>query len=365
FVMLFIERAIELLKNFGNITYIIDLSFFETAYNYIRKFILDNADINYLEYNIQGFDVASGQIIINISKRKAKCDNKIKIIDNATKQISYIMQSQWNNAEDEYRFRLNLNDKLINQILQKINILSPLTLKELYPNKNLRTCCMLLNMEDEFLSIENKKDCYPYYQGSKSLPAKYSIPSFQKYFSYNTEKQNVINERLKKELEIKGVKNKKRIGFGERIVYDNPKVYIRQSAKEIIATYDENNSCANNSLYVFSLRDNTIKHKMFLKFLCGYFNSEIVTFYAQQRNIIRYFKGKQPQIKIGDLYAIRIPQNSILQNAISAIVDNIYNKNIDVIMGMKKIDKILYNYYKMAPIEIDYIRKSIKYFLSN
>ncbi len=365
FVMLFIERAIEMLNSCGSLTYIIDLAFFETAYMYIRKYLLENTTINYLEYNIQGFDVASGQIIINITKQKTKGDNKVKVIDNISKQTSYIAQKLWYNTEDEYRFRLNINDMEVNEILHKIYIQAPSTLKELYPHKNLRTCCMLLNMENEFLSQDKHKDCYPYYQGSKSLPNKYAIPTFKKYFSYNIEKQNNINEKLKKKLEKQGIKNKKRIGFGEKVIYNNPKIYIRQSAKEIIATYDENDSCANNSLYIFSLRDNSLKNKIFLKFLCGYFNSQIVTFYAQQRNIIRYYKGKQPQIKVGDLYSIRIPRNDSLQNAISIIVENIYNKNIDLIKGTKKIDKLLYDYYKISPQEIEYIEKSIKDFVSN
>ena len=84
-----------------------------------------------------------------------------------------------------------------------------------------------------------------------------------------------------------------------------------------------------------------------------------------QRNIIRYYKGKQPQIKVGDLYSIRIPRNDSLQNAISIIVENIYNKNIDLIKGTKKIDKLLYDYYKISPQEIEYIEKSIKDFVSN
>ena len=34
---------------------------------------------------------------------------------------------------------------------------------------------------------------------------------------------------------LEGIKNKKRLGFGEEAIYQNPKVYIRQSAKELIA----------------------------------------------------------------------------------------------------------------------------------
>jgi len=365
FIMLFIERAAEMLNDGGSLTYIIDFAFFETAYMYIRKYLLENTTINVLEYNIKGFNAASGQVIISVTNKKSKGDNKIKIIDNLSRHQYYIQQNAWYNPLDEYRFRLNINDKNLNEILNKINIKSPKTLKELYPDKNLRTCCMLLNMESEFLSSEKGSDGYPYYQGSKSVSDKYAVPAFNYYFSYDIEKQKKINDKLKKELEEKGIKNKKRIGFGERIIYNNPKVYIRQSAKEIIAAYDEKDSCANNSLYIFSLRSNTIKDKAFLKFICGYFNSQIASFYAQKRNIIRYLKGKQPQIKLSDLYNIKIPENCILQNKIAEITDNIYKKNITAQNGMKKIDNLIYKYYKITPQEINYIENSIKDFLAD
>ena len=116
---------------------------------------------------------------------------------------------------------------------------------------------MLLNLENLFVFDKPEKNLnvkiYPYYQGSKSLKYKFSKLINYKYFHYNKNLQDKINNDLKEELTKKGVKNKKRLGLGETIIYDNPKVYIRQSAKEIIASYDEMPSAANNSLYVFYL----------------------------------------------------------------------------------------------------------------
>ena len=102
------------------------------------------------------------------------------------------------------------------------------------------------------------------------------------------------------------------------------KYFIRQSAKEIIASYEERPSAANNSLYVFSLRDSDQKSKEYLKFMCGLLNSKLITFYAQKRNIIRYSNGKQPQLKTSDLYTIRVPGDENLQIHISKLVDEIY-----------------------------------------
>ena len=164
-----------------------------------------------------------------------------------------------------------------------------------------------------------------------------------KYFHYDKNLQDKLNDELKAELTAKGIKNKKRLGLGETIIYDNPKIYIRQSAKEIIASYDENPSSANNSLYVFTLRDSKKESIVFLKFLCGLFNSDIITFYSQQLNIIRFSKGKQPQIKTSDLYQIPVPTDIALQIKIAKLVDKIYSNSDDGEVIKMKLIKFLMN----------------------
>lgn len=237
----------------------------------------------------------------------------------------------------------------------------------MYPKKNLRTCVMLLDMEDKFTSPikSNTLNSYPYYRGSQGLKYKYSILKYDKYFHYDKNLQDNINDRLKKELILQGIKNKKRIGLGETEIYDNPKIYIRQSAKELIASYDEYPSSANNSLYVFSLRDNSEKSLVVLKYLCGLINSTIYTFFAQQRRIIRYNKGKQPQIKISDLYQIFIPTNDKLKKDVSSLVEKIYTNPTTAERCRKEIDILLYKYYGLGDDEVNIIEKSIESFLSS
>ncbi len=364
YVMLFIEHSLDFLKESGELSFIIDISFFETAYKYTRKYVLENSGIISIDYNIKEFGVASGQIILKLRKGPVP-DNEVKIYNAEDKQTSLIRQNQWNNPRDEYRFRLNLCSTA-DSIINRINSGSPVSLFELHPEKNLRTCAMLLDMESEFVSTEifDKGDMniYPYYRGSKSLKEKFSVLTCDRYLRHDKSLQHRINSDLKARLESAGIKNKKRIGLGETAVYDNPKVFIRQSAKEIISSYDENKSSANNSLYVFTLRDDSAESKKFLKFLCGYLNSEIVTFYAQKRNIIRFTKGKQPQIKVSDLYSIRVPEERALQNKISDLVDSIYNDRTGTDSYTEEINNLLYGFYQISDDEIRFIRKSIKAF---
>ncbi|MEA5534222.1 Eco57I restriction-modification methylase domain-containing protein [Crocosphaera sp. XPORK-15E] len=364
YIMLFIERGLKFLKSKGKLSFIIDLAFFETAYQHCRKFIIENYTINSLTYNLKGFDsVASGQIILEVTNTPPT-NNSILVTDAETRKTTLIEQSYWNNPKDEYKFRISYcsrSDKIVDKIFKK----NDPTLKELYPQKNLRTCTMLLNMEDQFTSdIKSiSVPSYPYYRGSKSLKDRYSTLKHDRYFNYDKNLQNSINEKLKEELTLKGIKNKKRIGLGEAVIYDNPKVYIRQSAKQLIASYDEKKSSANNSLYVFSLRDNTKESICFLKYLCGLLNSNLYSFFAQQRRIIRYNTGKQPQIKISDLYQIFIPLDEQLKKDIVFLVDCIYSDPLKSSKYKKQIDKFLFDYYELNNEEIEVIYSSIEFFL--
>lgn len=367
YVMLFIEHSLEYLKKNGKLSFIIDISFFETAYKYTRKYLLENVRIISIENNISHFSgVASGQLILKIQNRSTR-NNMVRVKDFCSNEIQKINQRSWLNEKDEYKFRLNFSDN-IQFLLRKINSKAPQNLKEQFPKKSLRTCAMLLNMEDRFIKVreEKQKNCnvYKYYQGSKSLYDKYCVPYYDKYFYYNKILQDKINDELKITLATQGIKNKKRIGLGNFLVYDNPKIFIRQSAKEIIATYDETPSASNNSLYVFSLRKGDKEAKEYLKFLCGYLNSSVITFYSQTREIIRYRKGKQPQIKTSDLCLIPVPKDIYLIKEISHLVNAVY-KNKYKKKYIVKIDEIINNFFGFSKNEIEQINRFISTYLKS
>lgn len=361
YVMLFIEQSIDFLKENGKLSFIIDLSFFETAYEHTRKYLLDKTRILSIEFNIKDFEVASGQVILEVQKTKVK-NNLVQIIDAETNVRIEVDQAIWNNPKDQFKFRFN-TCSLSAAIIDKIKLKKCPSLKSLYPKKNLRTCVMLLNMESLFV-FENKKSdskvkIYPYYQGSKGLKGKYQKMESTKYFHYDKELQDKVNDELKAELTAQGIKNKKRLGLGETIIYDNPKIYIRQSAKEIIASYDENPSSANNSLYVFTLRDSKKESIVFLKFLCGLLNSDIITFYSQQLNIIRFSKGKQPQIKTSDLYQIPVPTDIALQTKVANLVDKIYSNSDDDEIIKNEINSVFNDFFNITTEELDTMQNAI------
>ena len=366
-MMFFIEKSINLLKNGGKLSFILDLSFFETAFKYTRKYLLENTTIISIDTNITGFSVASGQIILKLIKQIPNSDHIVEINDSKFKDPIFIKQNEWYNEKDEFKFRWN-SSELDNKINEKLtNSKLSNRFGDLFPNKNLRTCTMMLDMEELFTCHKNnntdEKAMYPYYQGSKSLKEKYGSIQSEKLFFYNKKLQDEINDKLKVELESKGIKNKKRIGLGEQVIYDNFKVYIRQSAKHLIATVDIEKSSANNSLYVFSLRESTDSSLAKLYYICGILNSKAMTYYAQKTKIIRFSEGKQPQIKISDLLNLPIPTSSHLEKEISHLVEKIYkSKDEDRIPFIKDIDILLYNYFNLEDIEIQHLEKEITVF---
>jgi hypothetical protein len=361
YVMLFIEQSLDFLKVDGKLSFIIDLSFFETAYEHTRKYLLDNSQILSIEYNIKDFEVASGQVILELQKTKVK-NNLVQITDAETNVSIEVDQALWYKPKDQFKFRFN-TCSLSSAIIDKIESKNCPTLKSLYPKKNLRTCVMLLNMESLFVFEDKKTNLevkiYPYNQGSKGLKGKYQKLESTKYFHYDKNLQDKVNDELKAELTAKGIKNKKRLGLGETIIYDNPKIFIRQSAKEIIASYDENPSSANNSLYVFTLRNAKKESINFLKFLCGLLNSDIITFYSQQLNIIRFSKGKQPQIKTSDLYQIPVPTDISLQSKIAKLVDKIYSSSEDEEVVKNEINAVFNEYFNFTVDELETMRNAI------
>ena len=365
-VMLFLEHSLDFLKEKTQLSFIIDLAFFETAYQYTRQFLLEKTSIEKLIINITDFDVASGQIILQLSKNQQNKENNVFIYDEKTKQNYTLKQSIWDNPKDEFKFRYSFCD-ISDEIINKIKNKNDKTILAQYPNKNLRTCTMLLDMEDKFTILKTansvvnalQSNIYPYYQGAKSLSVKYDKFKFEKYFIYDKPLQDKINDHLRVELDKQGIKNKKRIGLGEAVIYENPKIFIRQSAKELIASLDYTKSASNNSLYVFSLRENNENTIFILKFVCAWLNADLMTFYAQRQNIIRFSEGKQPQIKIADLGTIPLPSDKSLQEKIVFFATQIIDFQIDIEFSKNEINKLVFEYYGLSATEIMHIQKSI------
>lgn len=344
--MFFLERGIKSLKKNGILSYILDIAFLTPPYKDIRKYILKLCKIDDVYLNLQSFHVGSGQLILTITKHKAKFSHLVRIHDHV--HISHIKQNLWNHSPYEFRV---IPPKVLT-ILHKIDRKSK-PLKTYFPKKSLRTNTMLLNLQDLFISKhKNYQYKFKFYQGSKSLKHPYGSLHNDYYFKYDSKLKNQVNNRIQTKLAKQGIKNKKRIGLGDLYVYTHPKLYIRQSATRIIATYSDQLDTSNNSLYSLSDRYERSGRKNDPKWattkLLGalaQLNSDLITFYAVETNIIQHIKGRQPQIRISKLKQIPLVNNLSIMLKCSKyagmIINHIGSKQTD----MKKIEQILNNYY--------------------
>lgn len=352
--MFFVENGLKLLSPNGQLIFILDIAFFETAYIDLRRYIIKNYYINSITKGFQAFEgVASSQIILNICNRQEA--NKSVIFNDYENAISSIIdQSIWDNEKNKFKIYIPL-DKQAKDINDKV--MKYPRLDVYYPGKALRTCCALTGKTDEFIVnplVEETHLVFPYIEGSKGLKSKFGELTPTCHIKYDYELQLAISEEFKKELELAGVKNKKRVTLGDKDAYLSPKIFIRQSATEIIATYTEEPFAANNSIYVLSNKSNTEQDINMLKYVCGVLNSELITYFCRINKIIRVEKGKTPQIKTSDLKEIRI---CLSDNYYQSIID-LVNKLLctpDDIESLTKLNKLIYEIYDIDESEQQFI----------
>lgn len=358
--MFFVENGLEALEINGTISYILDISFFETAFKDLRKYIVQNYYIDSIITGLNEFsNVASGQLIITIKKRKEK-NNEITLIDYATKSACTVNQAIWDSDDTEYKFfkpLLPIEEEIKDKV-EKFDLLS-----NIFPGKSLRTCCALTGRTDDFLVENNDEttDCtiFPFIEGAKGINGKFCKPKAHRYIKYDYDLQIEISNEFKKELENKGVKNKKRVTLGDKEAYLSNKVFIRQSSTEIVATFCSEPYAANNSIYILTTKNNDKKSVELLKYTCGILNSNLISFYSRICHIIRMGEGKTPQIKISDLKKIRLAIDESKFNTIISMVDFLLDNQKDKSI-YKELNQIVYDVYGISSEEIDYIENYLK-----
>jgi len=308
--MFFIEKFLLLANSSGTITCITDVSFFEHYYSGTKKLLLKRTKIDKIVTNLTSFEnVASGQLIIISSKNIDVKENSIKFFPNGIKSYPHtIPQSTWYDKNTKYQFYLPSEEQTQN-ILDLIDIKSR-ALESFYPFKLVRTGESVGVKENGF--VINKLDesdstaVYKYLEGSKSLDSRYSKLKPTRFFRFDITLLDERNELYRREAKQNNRKNPKVLGIGDKLAFDNYKILIRQSSDHICATFTENKYIYNRSFYSINNKNSSGESDQNLIFTLMLLNSRLITFYARATNIIKREKGKQPQIRLGDLKKIPI-----------------------------------------------------------
>jgi hypothetical protein len=147
-------------------------------------------------------------------------------------------------------------------------------------------------------------------------------------------------------------------------VFNKPKIIIRKTGNKIIASIDEKKYYYEQSLFSFSLNDNSID----LKFLLAILNSKVGNYLLKGTSFSK--KDTFPQIRLHWLkeFPIKLNSEGSLKNKIIELVESIQNlkKEIDKeklqtkIEQIKsktdyieeKVDEAVYKLYNLTPDEI-------------
>lgn len=121
-------------------------------------------------------------------------------------------------------------------------------------------------------------------------------------------------------------------------VFNKPKIIIRKTGNKIIASIDEKKYYYEQSLFSFSLSDNSID----LKFLLAILNSKVGNYLLKGNSFSK--KDTFPQIRLHWLkeFPIKLNSDSSLKNKIVELVESIQNlkKEIDKEKLQTKIEQI-------------------------
>jgi hypothetical protein len=353
-IMFFLEKAVKLSKINSTTFYVLDIAFNDVPYRYIRKYLLSHTYINKIITGLSEFEnVYSDQILLQFSKRQfsLKYNHSVSYYKkfNTESQKHITEQSIWLNNRF---FEFNLPYKKdLNHIIKRMESFPSLSL--LFPNKLIRTCMSLAGHEDEFI-LKNYKNkdtinipVFNYIQNAKNLPEKYSDIINPEKVVYDENLKDKLNQFYRKDAYNEIRRQPKALGLGQLYSYLNPKIFVRQSADKIIATYTENKCAANTSFYIINAHDDDGNDSnVDLKYLLGVLNSKILTFYALTKQIIITGNKKQPQMMIKPFKTLPIPPSN--DRALINIVDYIllYKKRkINTSYFEDLIDGMVYELY--------------------
>ena len=349
-VMLFLERALSLLKQEGVYTYIIDIGFFEKVYAQIRNFLC-RYRIDEIVTNLSAFEnVASGQLLIrgtNIRTNGFTCVVKDDF------QPTEIALTETNLSSDTISL-------ISTSSVDRFDSEKFVPLEEIC---NVSCGLEFGALRDLFLAATKKGQKYHRaVNGSSSVPARYVLVWSEPKDGY------VLFDKAYEARLVRDGRNISDTGkvvhfiSGDESKYLMEKLLIRQSAMEIVATYDDQKHYALRSLFVCTLKDSAYS----LLYILGILNTRFATGFAWSNGIIRYSKGKQPQIRVSGLnsfpikVAKRTEQLPIVNVVKRVIAAKQHDIDADVSALEQEIDELVNALYGLTEEEKSLVRAATK-----
>jgi hypothetical protein len=363
-VMFFIEKAINLLRIHGGMSFIIDANFHESSFRYIRKYIAERTRICYFIDKFSTFEcVNSDQVILALSKplitRDLTKDEFIYFQEfNDIQNKKSLMFPQKGVLEDaEFNFAVKKYDVSVNDAKPLSAFYDTVTGVQIGIGGTRRY--KGVDIEQLFYADSRKnKNYYPIISLKSSDFYRYCKVKFNRFLNFDINLGYEINKAVSKcNIAIPKYEQYLRV----------PKVIVRQSSASITATYTEEYAVAEYS--AFSIKEKM--HGCSLKYLLSVLNSSFVTYYCLKNKIIKTGIKKQPQIRIKGIDSIPIRQISmaeqkpfigLVDKILSATEDDDYLQNSSKQAKVKEyaceIDQMVYKLYGLTKEEIQIIESA-------
>jgi len=369
--LLFIEKAIGILKEKGTMTLITSNKFMSQAYGEgVRKILLKNRIIEIINFDYNAFETATVETAVLLVKKEYQIDNKINILDIKNKINSLSLEERKQTYQSFFEnlelnnFRINLTEEKI-ELIKKIRIGSFRVDDICYVTKGAEIHNSKEKIgKDEFIFENKDKEDYKKYTEGKYID-KYIIKKVI-YLNYTPEKHKapIFPELFESEkLILKNV-----IGdSGIQAVYDLQGLYNNDALINCVPYYllqGLSYSQVKNKVK----KENVALSKIFsLKYMISVLNSSLMTWYYEELLGfgLHFYPNHLKQLPIKK--AIEIEQKPFIE-----LVDKILNitktedylKNIERQTEVKKlehqIDELVYKLYDLTPEEIEIVENSSK-----
>lgn len=359
--VLFYEKALQLLKKGGVLSFITSNKFLSQEYGLIlRQELLKNTIETIVNFNYDIFDNATVRTcILILSKQEPKYKHSIKLIDiNSKKDTEKFINRKYDTISQnvfkttEYNnFRINLTEEKMS-ILDKIDEKS-IKLEEICSvNYGLRPSSEILGLKKESFISKDKKDGYKTYFEGKDMGywkvLNYSFLDYQPKVMYNPMFKELFDNP-----KLVGLRTLSDIGK-LRFIYDNKGYYCNDSVVILTLWYLFKNVNNNTIKRNISNKKIELSKEFEYKYLQGILNSKLIKFYVNELfydgthfypNQMKALPIKKANKNIQQLFVILVNMIHHLQPNIS---ENIFThtSNLDVASHFQNIlDMMVYELY--------------------
>ena len=333
---LFSEKSMNLLKEGGNISFIVNKTFgVLPSYKDTRKYFTENYRINYLITDLDPFKAIVDCLIFSFKKLYPSSSYSFKYYSGNLSH--YNMQSSLDIANNlKYELSFSKYQSILRKFEQTDEILSSII--TINRGVNIGGCF------EEFLSSKRLNSNYQkYLSGTKCIsPYSYEWTTDDGFLIFDLEKEKRLRE------------NGKTLVLGNHERFLGNKVFIPESGQRIMAAYSE------EIIYsAYGLLVGTAKSDNDLKYAYALLNSDLITFYCIEKEILRKGSKATPHVGVRGLNTVPIflnpPEKELLIQEIDKILLN--NDRTSISMSAKKINELVYSIYNLDRSEIDVINQ--------